>query len=371
MAIDRIPLNDLKRGALLQRDELIAATERVVASGWFVLGPENQAFESELAGYLGSGEVITVANGTEALMLAMLGLDLGPGSRVLTAANAGGYTSTAARAIGAVPVYADIDPISHLLTPTTIEAAVSQLGRVDVVVVTHLFGAAADMPAIMAWADATGTPVIEDCAQSLGATIAGRRAGTFGDLATTSFYPTKNLGALGDGGAVLTSSERLADRVRSLRQYGWRGKYRVAIPGGINSRMDEVQAAILRLKLPHLDVWNERRRAIHAAYESAAPHVRFVNTSSESFVGHLAVIEVDDRDTVVADLASAGIGTDIHYPIPDHRQPVFSDGDLALPATERAAGRVLSVPLFPELTDDEVSRVGAALAEHVRTSHDE
>ena len=362
MRSDPIPMNDLRRGALAHQAELTAATQRVITSGWFVLGPENQAFEAELAAYLGTEQVVAVANGTEALMLAMLGLGLGPGSRVLTAANAGGYTSSAARAIGATPVYADVDAGTHLLTVATLQEALGRLGSVDAVVVTHLYGAAADMAAVMAWADAARVPVIEDCAQSIGATIAGRRVGTFGAMAATSFYPTKNLGALGDGGALITADAALADRVRALRQYGWSGKYRVEVAGGLNSRMDELQAAVLRVRLPYLDAWNERRRAIHTAYETAAAGVRFVNTASDAFVGHLAVLEVDDREAAVAHLAAAGVRTDVHYPTPDHRQPAFDDPAVVLPVTEALAKRVLSVPIFPELTDDEVARVAAALA---------
>lgn len=357
-----IPLNDLTRSTAALRDGLRAASNRVLDSGWFVLGPENEALESELVAYVGAGHVVTVGNGTDALAIAMLTLGLGVGSRVLTAANAGGYASSAARSIGAVPCYAEVDAETLLLSAATLEESVGRTGRVEAVVVTHLFGATADMAAIITWARRRGIPVIEDCAQALGARRDGRAAGAWGDIAVTSFYPTKNLGALGDGGAVLTSDADLARRARQLRQYGWESKYAVGLPGGRNSRMDELQAAFLRLKLPHLDAWNEGRRRIHAAYRAANPALAFVNTESEAFVAHLAVLQVPERDTFRAELRAADVATDVHYPIPDHRQSTYPDADLDLPVTQRAAETVVSIPLFPELTDTEVDRICGALA---------
>jgi aminotransferase EvaB len=359
-----VPFNALGRSTAAMRDELDVAIGRVLTSGWFVLGPEHDAFESELASYLGTAHAVAVANGTDALQLALQAAGVGEGDLVLTAANAGGYTSTATLAIGAVPVYADVDASSLLLTVATIEAAVLRLGRPPrALVVTHLFGAAADILAIVAWARPLGIVVVEDCAQSLGARAGDAMAGSVADVATTSFYPTKNLGALGDGGAVLTSDDGIALAVRELRQYGWRSKYRATRPGGRNSRLDELQAAVLRAKLPHLDVWNDRRRQIHRRYEEAgSPRARLVNTSGPHFAAHLAVLEVADRDSARAVFDRHGIRTDVHYPIPDHRQEVSVD-DVALPVTEAAAGRILSIPLFPELTDDEVERVCRAVEE--------
>lgn len=339
---------------------------RVLDSGWYVLGPEHDAFEAELAAYLGAPTAVGVGNGTDALQLAMLALGVNPGDAVLTAANAGGYASTAARSIGARPVYADVDPSTLLLTAATLDDAVRGLdGDPAVIVVTHLYGMAAEMPSIVAWAEARGIPLIEDCAQSLGARVDGRRAGTFGDAATFSFYPTKNLGAIGDGGAVVARDALVADRVRSLRQYGWESKYRATTPGGRNSRLDELQAAILRVRLDGLDALNARRREIHARYAAALtlPGVRFVHSSSDAYVAHLAVLEADDRDLLRQRLDADGIRTDIHYPIPDHRQPIATQEPLpTLPVTERAAGRILSIPLFPELNETEISRVESALA---------
>jgi aminotransferase EvaB len=361
-----VPFNDLGRGAAASRGDLLDAVTRVLDSGWYVLGPEHDAFEAELAAYLGAPAAVGVGNGTDALQLAMLALGVGAGDTVLTAANAGGYSSTAARSIGARPVYADVDPGTLLLTPATLDAAMRTLGATPAaVVVTHLYGMAADMPAIAEWAAAHRIPLIEDCAQSLGAIVAGRRAGTFGDAATISFYPTKNLGAIGDGGAVVTRESATADRVRALRQYGWESKYRVATPHGRNSRLDEIQAAVLRVRLRGLDDLNARRREIHTRYADALalPGVRFVHTASDAYVAHLAVLDADDRDGLRARLDALGIRTDVHYPIPDHRQPIAeSDPAPTLPVTERSADRILSLPLFPELTEAEIARVESALA---------
>jgi aminotransferase EvaB len=252
-----------------------------------------------------------------------------------------------------------------LVSVATLEAAVNRLPESPrALVVTHLFGAAADIHGIVGWAHSRGISVVEDCAQSLGAITSGVRVGAVGDVSATSFYPTKNLGALGDGGAVLTSVDTIAERVTRLRQYGWESKYRVTVEGGRNSRLDEIQAAILRVKLPHLDDWNDRRRAIHRLYEDAiGPGGRLVNRAGDSFVAHLAVIEVADRPHAQAVLDRHGIGTSIHYPIPDHAQPVATGGPVSLPVTEAAAEHILSIPLFPELTTDEVERVTLALRE--------
>jgi aminotransferase EvaB len=361
-----VPFNDLGRGTSSIRPALDEAIARVVSSGWYVLGPEHDAFEKELAAYAGVTHAIGVGNGTDALQLALTGLGVVAGDTVLTAANAGGYTSTAARSVGAIPVFADVDLTSMLLTVDTIAAALAGLDVTPkVIVVTHLFGATAEIEAIVDWAHARDIFVLEDCAQSLGAMAGTRRAGSIADVATTSFYPTKNLGALGDGGAILTSDGELATRLRQLRQYGWSSKYSTSVEGGRNSRLDELQAAVLRAKLPLLDGWNERRRQIHARYESAvSANARMVNTANPAYVGHLAVVEVADRDAARAVFEAHGIRTDVHYPTPDHRQPIAegdAHGDLSV--TERIADRILSVPLFPELTSEEVDRISAALAE--------
>ena len=321
-----IPFNDLSRHAPGVLAELESAVTRVVRSGWYVRGPENAALEAELSEYLGVAHTALLANGTDALELALAALGVSPGDTVLTVANAGSYTSVATRLLGAEPVYCDIDPVTMLASPDTVRAAFDALAvPPKVIVVTHLYGALAPIAEIVQLADERGIPVLEDCAQSLGARVAGRHGGTFGAIATTSFYPTKNLGGMGDGGAVFTDDSQLVERVRSLSQYGWSSKYRISLPRGRNSRMDEMQAAIVRALLPRLDAANDRRRSIHSRYESSGSStMKLVNRASESFIGHLgvAVVDASDRERAQAYFAERGISTDVHYPIADHRQPI-------------------------------------------------
>ncbi len=358
-----VPFNDLSRTPPELADEIADAVARVVASGWYVMGPEHDAFETELAAFVGSEHAVALGNGTDALELALAAVGVTAGDRVMTVANAGGYTSVAARLLGAEPVYADISADTLQLSVETVTAALDALPTAPrALVVTHLYGAMAPVAAVAEVARARGIVVIEDVAQALGARAGGRAAGTFADIATTSFYPTKNLGALGDGGAMFTSDAELAATVRSLRQYGWTSKYRIGRARGRNSRLDELQAAILRVKLPHLDAMNERRREVHARYEAASSDVlRVVNHGSESFIGHLAVAVAADRDAVRAAFDAAGVRTDVHYPIPDHRQDWPGPVSIELPATDAASTSVLSLPIFPELTDAEVDRVVAVM----------
>lgn len=357
-----VPLNDLSRQLRESRDALIATVTRVVDSGWLVQGPEHAAFEAELGAYLGVEHAIGVASGTDALELALRAAVPADRPVVLTAANCGGYTTTAARRAGFTVRYADVDDATHLLTPETVSAALDE--RIGVVVVTHLYGRCADVGAIRASCAPLGIAVLEDCAQALGAALPQGRVGSLADIAAFSFYPTKNLGALGDAGAVATASAPLAETVRKLRQYGWSGKYRIDLDGGRNSRMDEVQAAVLRERLTSLDAWNERRRSVVARYRAAAsPRVQVLPAEGMGHAAHLAVVVVDDRPALVAHLASLGIRTDVHYPVPDHQQPALrvEYGDVSLPTTERLAASVPSLPLFPQLTDLELDRVCGAL----------
>lgn len=360
-----MPFNDLKRETEELRPRIDEAIRRVVDSGWFVMGPEHASLEAELSHYQGGGvDTALVGNGTDALEIALRSLGVGSTSTVLTAANAGGYTSVAARLLGATLLYADVERESHLLSLATVQKAVEQAGSTpDVIVITHLYGAAsAETPQIVEWAQSLGISVLEDCAQSLGAMCGSRKVGTLGDIATTSFYPTKNLGAIGDGGAVFSGSTELMDRVRKLRQYGWQSKYAQVEPGGRNSRMDELQAAILRVKLPLLDLWNSRRREIHGQYENvASERVKFVNRATPAYVGHLAVVEVQDRDAFRTHLAENGVATDVHYPTPDHQQPVSNARIPSLPTTENLAATIVSLPLFPTLTSAEIATVCASV----------
>lgn len=275
-------------------------------------------------------------------------------------ANAGGYGTAAIRAAGAEPLFVDVEPEFMLMDPSSLEARIT--ARTRAVIATHLYGRMADMPRLLAVTAPRGLAVIEDCAQAHGALVQGKRAGAWGAAGCFSFYPTKNLGALGDGGAIVTSDAGLAERARRLRQYGWASKYRSTLAGGRNSRLDEMQAALLAVKLPLVDGWNERRRAIARRYDEALAASRARGSSD---VAHLYVLRVRDRDAARTRLAAAGIGTDVHYPIPDHLQESARGERWAacsLPVTEQCCREVLSVPCFPELTAEEVERVAAALA---------
>jgi len=361
----QVPMNDLKRGFDSLAGPLQEAAARVLSSGWYVHGPEHQAFEGEFAEYLGVAHCVGVANGTDALEIALKALDPASGSVVVTAANAGMYSGTAIRRAGLTPRYADVDADTLLLTPETVATVLDD--DVSVVVVTHLYGRLADVAGIRQVLAARGIALLEDCAQAAGAGTPGSRAGSLGDVAAFSFYPTKNLGALGDGGAVTSRRDDVAERARRLRMYGWSSKYEVGEDGGRNSRLDEVQAALLRVRLPHLDAWNEARRAVIARYVAAAEGtgVRVLPALGPDHVGHLAVLVTEDRDAAKAALTAAGIQVDVHYPVPDHQQkPFVADyADVSLPVTEERSGQILSLPCFPELTSDEIDRVCAALRE--------
>lgn len=358
-----VPVADPRRGVEKLRPELDAAIARFLESGRYILGREVESFERELAEFLGVRHCVTVASGTDALELALRSVGCRDGDEIVTAANAGFFSTTAARAGGFGVRYADVEPRTLTLSAATVEAALTP--RTRAVVVTHLYGVLADVEAIVTLCREREIAVVEDCAQAAGARREGRLAGTFGDVGTFSFYPTKNLPALGDGGAVVMNDDDVAARVRSLRQYGWEERYRVATPRGRNSRLDELQAAVLRTRLPHLDAWNDRRRSIVARYSAALrPEVgRVVSLGGDDFVAHLAIAVVEDRQAVRARLRNAGIGTDVHYPIADHRQPVWRDAfaDTRLPVTEHAVEHVVTLPCFPELVDDEVDRVCHAL----------
>ncbi|WP_177522992.1 DegT/DnrJ/EryC1/StrS aminotransferase family protein [Pseudomonas sp. v388] len=338
--------------------------QAVLNSHWYVLGQEVSLFEEEFAAYVGVPHCISVANGSDALELALKGLGVTSNDRVVAVANAGFYGSTAIHAVGAQPVYADVDPVTLTLCPISLAAVIAE-SKPAAIIATHLYGQLANIEEIVRVAEAAGIPVLEDCAQSHGARRNGKQAGSFGTVACFSFYPTKNLGALGDGGAVVTTDTALAARIRQLRQYGWDQKYRVAVPGGRNSRLDEMQAAILRIKLPLLDTWNEQRRSIAKRYNAAFAGLGLTLPSSvgDDYVAHLYVVRVDDRAAFSAAMKAESISTDIHYPIADHRQPAYAHTALvSLDVTERACETVISLPCFPGLSDEEVDRVIKAVA---------
>jgi dTDP-4-amino-4,6-dideoxygalactose transaminase len=373
MSATAVPFGAPGRQTAAIQEELHAALARVLASGWYILGQEVQQFEAEFAAYCGAAHAVGVASGTDALYLALAALDIGPGDEVITVANACMYQVAAILQTGALPVLVDIDPLTHTLDPEALAAAITP--RTRAVLPVHLYGRLAPMAAITRIAEQHGLAVVEDAAQAHGAwatdaTGSPRRAGTWGTCACFSFYPTKNLGGLGDGGAVLTHDAALAERLRRLRQYGWESKYRGSEPGGRNSRLDELQAALLRVKLAHLDGWNAARReraAWYGALLGATP--LFLPPDAPGHVYHLYVVTSDQRDALRAHLSAAGVGTDVHYPLPTHLQPAYAGpppatrptGTGTLPHTERQAGRVLSLPLYPELTRAEVEQVAAAV----------
>lgn len=336
------------------------AVQRVVASGWLVLGPEVKRFEASFAEYLGAGHCVSVANGTDAIELALKALGVQKGDRVATVANASMYTTTSILAVGAIPVFMDVDRDTQVVTLAQVQGVIES--GVNAVVVTHLYGLA--VPQILEISELCAkhnVPLLEDCAQAHGAIKHGKRVGTFGDAASFSFYPTKNLGALGDGGAIVTSSAEIAQRATQLRQYGWSSKYCVELEGARNSRLDEIQAAILSEFLPHLDEGNTRRREIAERYrteikKSAISHPK---ESGCAYVAHLYVIKSADRDALQKHLRSENIASDVHYPIPDYKQPVFENryNGVCLENTESLAKEILTLPCYPEMTDSEVSAV--------------
>lgn len=351
--------------------EIDPAVARVLASGWYILGQEIRAFEAEFAAWLGVGATVGCGNGTDAIALALRALDIGPGSTVVTVSHTAVASVAAIEMVGATPLLLDIDPAHYTLDPAELEAVLADpppgLPPIRAVLPVHIYGQAADLDAIGAACARHGAILVEDCAQAHGARLHGKRLGSFGRAATFSFYPTKNLGALGDGGAVASNEPDLAARVAALRQYGWRTHY-ISDEVGVNSRLDELQAAILRVKLGHLDAQNARRRAIAGAYDAAlagsviaAPARR----PGAEHVFHLYVLRVPERAALQATLRQAGIGTGIHYPQPVHLQPAYRDRVALGPArcalTEIAATQVLSLPLYPELTDEQVEQVCAAL----------
>lgn len=354
-----IPLVGLKAAHRELQEELEGAALEVLRSGWYVLGPQVRAFEQEFAAWLGLPAAAGVASGTDALLLALLAGNIGPGDEVITTSHTAVATVAAIQLTGALPVLADIRPDTFTLDPDQVAAALSP--RTRAIVAVHLYGQMAEMDPLLALADRHGLAVIEDCAQAHGASHQGRLAGTLGDSAAFSFYPTKNLGAAGDGGLVASGRPERIEQVRLLRQYGWRQRY-VSELAGLNSRLDELQAALLRVKLRRLDAWNRQRQELAARY-----HERLAGTSvttpvvapGNQHVWHLYVVRSPQRDALQAHLARHGIETAIHYPVPVHRQPAYRHLSPAagLPITERTAAEILSLPIHPHMSPDDIDRV--------------
>jgi dTDP-3-amino-3,4,6-trideoxy-alpha-D-glucose transaminase len=346
-----VPFNALAVQDAPLREALLEAMRRVVERGWYVLGDEVRCFEEAFAPVTGCDHAVGVANGTDAIRLALDAVGVRAGDEVVTVAHTATFTALGISMLGARPVFCDIEPVTFTLDPGRLEAAITP--RTRAVVPVHLYGQMADMDAILEVARRHGLPVVEDCAQAHGATLGGRPAGSLGDAAAFSFYPTKNLGALGDGGAVTTRDARIAERVRRLRNGGQQDRYR-HVDIGVNSRLDELQAAALRVKLAHLEAATAERRAQAARYDAALRGVERPRTAAgRGHVWHLYVVRHPRREALASHLREQGVGTLVHYPIPVHRQPAYAALGVppgALPESERAAAEVLSLPLYPGLS---------------------
>ena len=355
-----IPFLDLGAAYRELQAEIDAAVARSMASGYYIGGPEVEAFEDEFATYCGAAYAVGVANGLDALHLALRAMDIGPGDEVIVPSNTYIATWLAVSLCGATPVPVEPDARTYNIDPAGIEAAITR--RTKVILPVHLYGQPADMDPILVIARKHGLKVLEDGAQAHGARYKGQRLGSHGDVVAWSFYPGKNLGAMGDGGAVTTNDAQIADRIHMLRNYGSRVKY-VNEVQGYNSRLDPLQAAILRVKLAHLDVWNARRSACAARYQQGLvncgltlPHV----PDWAEPVWHLYVVLNPQRDALQKALTDVGVGTLIHYPIPPHRQGAYAElgfGKGAFPIAERIHNEVLSLPISPHMTLEQANQV--------------
>ena len=340
------------------------AIRRVLESGRYILGEEVSAFEREFAEYVGVRDAIGVGSGTEALHLALVACGVGPGDEVITVAHTAVATVAAIELCGATPVFVDIEPDYFTLDPNQLENAITSRTRATIPV--HLYGQAADLHAVISIARQHGISVIEDCSQAHGAIYRDKRVGSWGDAACFSFYPTKNLGAIGDGGAVVTNDPLLAEKLRSLREYGWSSERNISNVCGWNSRLDELQAAILRVKLRFLDADNERRQNIACLYDGLLRDSDLVlprRRAEATHVFHLYVVRSEDRDELFARLRAEDIGALVHYPVPVHLQPAYLNrlrGSERLAHTERAAKEILSLPIYPELSEAEIEKIAAA-----------
>jgi len=358
-----IPFLDLKAPYLELKTELDEAISRVVGSGWFIGGPEVEAFEADFATFCSADFAVGVANGLDALHLALRAMDVGPGDEVIVPSNTYIATWLAVSQCGAIPVPVEPDPYTFNMDPARIEAAITP--RTKVILPVHLYGQAADMDPILAIAKLHELFVLEDGAQAHGAEYKGRRIGSHGDAVAWSFYPGKNLGAMGDGGAVTTNNREIADRIRVMGNYGSRVKY-VNEVRGYNSRLDPIQAAILRVKLKHLGEWNRRRGVVAMHYQQGLADCDLILPYVPEWsvpAWHLYVVQTDDRVSLQEELGTRDIGTLIHYPIPPHLQSAYADLGFvegAYPVAERIHKSILSLPMFPSMTLEQADHVMAA-----------
>ncbi len=367
MTVNRgVPLLDLEAQYQPIRDELLAAVTRVCDSQRFILGPEVEALERELATSIGVSDAIGVSSGTDALLIAMMALGIGPGDEVITSTYSFFATAGCIARLGATPRLVDIDPTTYNLVPDLVRQAVTP--RTRAIIPVHLYGLCADMDPLLAIAADAGVPIIEDAAQAIGATYRGRQAGSIGTVGCFSFFPSKNLGAFGDAGLVTTSDAKLAGEIRLLRNHGASQRYYHQKVGG-NFRLDALQAAVLRVKLPHLARWTEMRRANADRYRQLlgdADVVLPLEPYGRFHIYNQFVVAVADRDRVRAALTERGIGTEIYYPVPFHLQECFAGlgyhrGDF--PAAEQAAASTLALPIYGELTEAQQAMVATAIVE--------
>lgn len=364
MTSQPISMVDLRASYLVQKTEIDEAARRVLDSGWYILGRECEAFEQNFAAWCGVKHAIGVGNGTDAIVIALKALGVGQGDCVFTVSHTAVATVAAVEMTEATPVLVDIDPVTYTLDPAKLEKAITgcKVGKPRAVIAVHLYGHPCDLTAIRAICDRHGLFLVEDCAQAHGALIGNKRVGGLGDIASFSFYPTKNLGAFGDGGAVVTNDTALAERAQALRQYGWKERY-ISEYKGMNTRLDELHAAMLAVRLTRLDVEIARRREIAARYDAAlagmieTPKVR----EDVSHAYHLYVLRHPRRDALAAALKAAGIGTGVHYPVPIHMQKAYlgqtAMGPDGLGETELASREVLSLPMHAFLSDSDADRV--------------
>ncbi len=361
-----IPFVDLSAIHKPLTEEFVAVFHRVLERSCFVLGPEVQEFEAAFAKYVGVEHCVTSSNGTTALQLALGALNIGPGDEVITVPNTFIATAEAVSAVGAKPVFVDVDPVSYNMDPAKVEAAITP--RTRALLPVHLYGQTADLDALAEIARKHGLFLIEDACQAHGSEYRGRKAGSVGIAGCFSFYPGKNLGALGEGGAITTNDAALAQKMRMLRDHGSLRKYEHAVPG-FNYRMEGMQGGFLRVKLPHLDGWNQQRREIASIYCA-----RFANTGvvapKEMAYGkhiyHLYVVQVENRETVQKELGAAGVATGLHYPVPLHLQQAYKElgyAEGSFPVSEKLAKRILSLPMYPGMSADAAEYVAAKVVE--------
>ncbi len=355
-----IPVNDLARWDPVDLAEVTMCMTEVANSGYFMRGPHTSDLEKQLGVLLNEMKVVCVGNGTDALVLSLLSLGIKPGEKVATVANAGGYATGAILRIGAIPVLVDVELVTAQMSVASFSRQLETHPEIRAVIATHLYGLMADMQLIWELAMAKGVLLIEDCAQAIGAELNGIPAGAWGDASTFSFYPTKNLACLGDGGAVAFKNFEHADTCRRLAQYGWSERYVISDSYGFNSRLDEIQAAILVSRMQRLAHNNQVRKSIIARYVKSLHETHYmVYNNANDFVGHLAVMITPHRQSDLNKLSQANVGNGIHYPVLDHHQPAWTKyfEAVSLPNSEQLVKSIITLPCFPLMTEDEISRV--------------